>query len=182
MDDLIIWEISQEYIDHVAARKAEALASAKTYWYELREPEALVIVTYLTNVWLHAHEHSANAVPCSYPARSYDGMKMQLTIGQYDIELTYEFFVLDEEQDWFEPRWIANVTDTKTKDNLELFVQTEHSDVISYITSKKSEKCARELAEDIIHRCHNEFGVDFDAKHITQANIEYPVGMEVIYA
>lgn len=182
MTNIIKWDISPEYIEHVAARKAEVLKASKTYWYEMVEEEAFIIATYFTNAWLHTHEHVANAIPGSYPARSYDGKKMQLTIGQYDIDLTYEVLVLDEHDDWIEPRWFANITDTKTNDTLELFVQTQHYDVITYITSKKSEDCAKALANDIIRRCRNEFGVDGDTLKQIAFDNECSVGMVAAYA
>lgn len=182
MDNIINWEISDEYIDEVASRRAEKIAPAKKYWYEMYSSEAYIIATYFTNVWLHANEHVANVLPGTYPARSYDGSQMQISIGRYEVTLAYEFYVDSEDEELFEHRWIANIIDSKTNDVLELFVQTECFDVISYISSQVSEKCARGLANEIIHRCHNEFGVDVDRICLLGDNFGYPIGMEVCHA
>ena len=162
MNDLIEWDIPQNYFESVRGRGIAMSWFPETYVYEIYEDEAFILTTYFTHVWLHAHEHLESVIPGTFPARSYAGQTMDISLGQYEISLQFNTYEIDKGDNCYTDQWLANVVDKETNDVLEINVEGRYYYNPGHIYSNQSKTCAKRLAKFVFKICESEVG--FTAK------------------
>ena len=168
MNNIIEWQIPDTHIAEAAAKRTNAPSYGKCYDYELDEDAAFFITTYFTNMWMHAHEHTANVAPGTFIPRSYKRNTMSLHLGRYYITLKYDYYELDgwDDEVSYNDQYIANVVDFQTNDVLELYIETDYDDTPGFITSNISQEAGKALALDIIRRCKSECDTVTNGLHV----------------
>ena len=159
MDNLVEWEIPVDYIAGALARGFLGFRDAETHYLEIYETDAFIITTYFTSVWLHAHEHIADVEPGTFPNRLYAGEKMLVTLGDYEIELNFNAYDIDADNDWYNQQWEANILNKANYDTLLLVVQSDYDYEPGFVTSQINIRNASALVRDIVDACKQEFSI-----------------------
>ena len=159
MDNLIEWEIPDDYIAGALARGFLGYRDAETHYLEICETKAFIITTYFTNVWLHAHEHVADVEPGTFPSRSYAGDKLLVTLGDYEIQLNFNVYDIDADNDWYNHQWEANILNKANYDTLQLVVQSDYDYESGFVTSQVSTMHAEAFVKRIVDAAKQEFSI-----------------------
>jgi hypothetical protein len=134
-----------------------AFADGRSVYYDLTESEVFWIAEYFTAVWMHTFEHVSNIERGEWPQDIYNGLKIWLSIGRYEIILEYVAVLIpdDEGNDIPALEYDAIIRDTSNAEVIVLNIENSNGSLSGYTSSHDGETGERFVRYIVGRMCHS---------------------------